>query len=269
MSSFYFLFFLTLGLGIASILLFVKRNKFGRRPLALTASSFVVALAILIPLGNQPISSGDEEPITTETHSTEEADVEPVDADKPTQEELNAQMKADAVAIDYNEFYGSNPPLHKKIFIDGEIIDIRDDATWDTVLIDTGDGTYHIMSANVTNVEYKLGDVVRAYGSITEYDSETAIFSSFLEVNEEATIANNEPMITKEEALQIKEGMNYAEVVAIIGANGELTNESITEAFTHTAYKWKNDDGSYAFIQFDDLQTNEPVVSSFMFNDLK
>jgi hypothetical protein len=82
-------------------------------------------------------------------------------------------------------------------------------------------------------------------------------------------VKENKPVVSKAESDQIHEGMTYDEVVSIIGEEGTLEKETRMTHSILTAYKWKNDDGSYAFIQFIDKNTGTPVVTDFIFSDLK
>jgi len=160
---------LTVLLAISSIFLLIKRRKYGKKPLISTSVAFLIALMIVIPLGNQPV------------------------VDEMTDAEAD-------------EWYEENaaPDPAKEV--------------------------------------------------VSEPEQEELI---------------EEPIITKSESDKIHEGMTYDEVVAIIGEDGVLEKESRHTDFVHTAYKWENTDGSYAFIQFIDKNNGVPLVSDFMFTDLK
>ncbi|WP_226677160.1 hypothetical protein [Mesobacillus jeotgali] len=80
---------------------------------------------------------------------------------------------------------------------------------------------------------------------------------------------NVKPKVTKAVTNQITEGMTYEEVINIIGYEGVLEKERRMSYGIHTAYKWENEDGSYAFIQFEERNTGTPVVVDFIFSDLK
>lgn len=78
----------------------------------------------------------------------------------------------------------------------------------------------------------------------------------------------SEPLVTKVKTDQIHEGMTYDKVLEIIGEEGTLERETRADYGIHTAYKWQNDDGSYASIQFIDRNNGTPEVASFRFVDL-
>lgn len=101
------------------------------------------------------------------------------------------------------------------------------------------------------------------------YEENIAPKSNQETVNVVEDINETKPVVSKAESDQIHEGMTYNEVVSIIGEEGVLEKESRMSYGIHTAYKWDNSDGSYAFIQFIDKNTGTPVVSDFIFSDLK
>lgn len=162
------LFIVTVVLGIAAVFFLFKINKYEWKPLAITGTLFVICLAIVIPLGNNPI--------------------------------------VDETAPEKDESYSEN-----------------------------------VIKQPIQEVE----DVT----------------------SEPSTIDSQ--IVTKDESNQIKKGMSYDEVVTIIGEEGKLEKETRTDYGTHTAYKWGNTDGSYAFIQFLDKNTGTPVVTDFRFVDLQ
>lgn len=159
-------------MGLASVFLYVKRAKYGKRPVFITTSAFVVALAILIPLGNDSVNKSDKEnPVIQEEYaktygktSKEEVNEAKIEL---TQDELNDQLKNEAVQADYNEITSANPPNGKKVYVDGKIIGITKDVL-DIIVLSTDDykGMYKIQLVNTTKVTYTEGDHIRVYGTV-------------------------------------------------------------------------------------------------------
>ena len=90
-----------------------------------------------------------------------------------TQEELNEQLKKEATRADIVEINVKNPPIGKKVYIDGEV-DVLTEGAIDEFLITSkeskGLGVYKIKLFNTPDVEFKEGDQVRIYGRITGKD---------------------------------------------------------------------------------------------------
>lgn len=64
------------------------------------------------------------------------------------------------------------------------------------------------------------------------------------EENEEKTVPENKPTISKDEFEAISSGMTYEEVVEIVGSDGELLSESdlgIGDAYKSSIYMWKGE----------------------------
>lgn len=99
---------------------------------------------------------------TTEPESKEESvKIE------PTQEELNAKLKAEAVKADFVEINVDNP-VGKKVFAEGEVTILTKGALDEfTLTTKEGDGygIYQITLANTTEEDYSEGDIVRIYGT--------------------------------------------------------------------------------------------------------
>jgi len=76
-------------------------------------------------------------------------------------------------------------------------------------------------------------------------DGDTHLFSAkFPQNNREQKPTNKKLRVTKEMYDQIKDGMSYAEVVKILGQEGEQLSSSSIGGFTTEMYMWQNFDGS-------------------------
>lgn len=280
MSLFLSLFILTVLLAGVTIFLLIRKKKYGLKPFFISLIAFAISLIILIPLGNQPVVNETNEEANDTTSQLSDAAKKVLNEDvanDPTQEELNEELKQDAVRADFVELNVDNPPKDKKVFVDGEVSSLKEGALDEFIITSkegNGNGMYSIQLANTTNVEFNEGDFVRVYGTV---DNKNAlgfpqIFGTILEKHKNQIAEESSPnstVITKAESDQIHEGMSYEEVVKIIGSEGTLEKETKTKDYIHTAYKWENNDGSSAFIQFIDKNTGTPLVSDYMFTDLK
>lgn len=284
MSLFLSVFILTILLAGVTIFLLIRKKKYGLKPFFISLIAFAISLIIVIPLGNQPVVNETNEEANAQPNDTtsqlsaaaKKVLNEDVEND-PTQEELNEELKQDAVRADFVELNVDNPPKDKKVFVDGEVSSLKEGALDEFIITSkegNGNGMYSIQLANTTNVEFKEGDIVRVYGTVDNKNELgfPQIFGTILERHENQIAEEyspNSPVITKAESDQIREGMSYEEVVKIIGSEGTLEKETKTKDYIHTAYKWENNDGSSAFIQFIDKNTGTPLVSDYMFTDLK
>lgn len=85
---------------------------------------------------------------------------------EPTQEELNEQLKAEAVQADFVELNNDNAEENKKVFSVGEVTHIAKEGMLGEFTLtteeDDGYGMYTI--SNFTEVEVAEGDNVKVYG---------------------------------------------------------------------------------------------------------
>ena len=92
---------------------------------------------------------------------------------EPSQEELNAKLKMEAVQADFVELNIDSPPKGKKVYVDGEVsVLIKGPLDEFTITSKEGDGfgMYKIQLRNTTDVEYNNGDFVRVYGAVNDKD---------------------------------------------------------------------------------------------------
>ncbi|USK43708.1 hypothetical protein [Cytobacillus oceanisediminis] len=265
--------FLSLIIGVISLL---KKTGKAIKYFLVSGSLFVAMIisAVYIP------------DIVQEAEQTILPVIEPVDKtntevsqneDEPSQDELNAKLKEEAVQADFVELNVDNPPKGKSVYIDGEV-SVLTEGPLDEFIItskeDSGNGMYKIQLANTTDSEYEEGDIVRVYGSVYDTDESglPQILGTVLEKHEgklAEKYSPTSPIVSKAEADQIKIGMTYDEVVKIIGHEGTLERETKMSHATSTSYIWKNKDGSYAAIFFSDQNTGVPKVEDFIFSNLK
>ncbi|WP_182101807.1 hypothetical protein [Niallia taxi] len=118
---------------------------------------------------------GSEEEITKESVRNEvQTNVEPqVSNEDLTQGELNEKLKEESTRADIVEINVENPPIGKKVYIDGEV-DVLTEGDIDEFLITSkeskGYGVYKVKLINTTDEDFKEGDQVRVYGAITGKD---------------------------------------------------------------------------------------------------
>lgn len=94
---------------------------------------------------------------------------------QPTQEELNEEMKSDAVQANFVELNVDDPPNGKRIFAEGEVSILTKDVLDEFILTTTegdGYGMYKVILANTTDNEYNEGDIVRIYGAVNGKDED-------------------------------------------------------------------------------------------------
>jgi hypothetical protein len=76
------------------------------------------------------------------------------------------------------------------------------------------------------------------------------------------------PIVTNAEYMMLRDGMSYAEACAVIGADGDESSSNfmegvpgVMEPISTKAFSWVNDDGSNAFLMFQ----NDKLVSRAQF----
>lgn len=110
--------------------------------------------------------------------STDQVVEETVEAEEtvinePSQDELNEQLKEEAVKADFVELNVDTPPDGKKVYIEGEVSLLTAGTVDEFVLTseeETGKGMYKIEFADTTDVDYSEGDQVRVYGAVNGKD---------------------------------------------------------------------------------------------------
>lgn len=94
--------------------------------------------------------------------------------DNKSQEELNEQLKKEAKKADIVELNVDNPPIGKKVFVDGEVSSLsKNDSINEFVLRskeNDGNGMYKIKLINTIETDFNEGDQVRIYGAVTGKD---------------------------------------------------------------------------------------------------
>ena len=115
---------------------------------------FLIA-TLLVACGNE------EEPEVRETEPVENKQ----QADEPTQEELNEQIKAEAIEVEFVKANAEEYEVGTRLKATGEV-SFLDDITF-TLTTEEGEGygMYEIFYANTTEAEFKDGDTVTVYGA--------------------------------------------------------------------------------------------------------
>lgn len=149
----------------------------------------IIIYGLLLSLGLILSACGNEvvEEDNVEVNTPEEP-IDKQEEDKPTQAELNEILKEEAVEADFVELNVDNPPMNKKVFVDGEITVVTENGALDEFIItskenEDNNGVYSIMLVNTTDVEYSEGDQIRIYGSVDGKDEDglPLIFATILE----------------------------------------------------------------------------------------
>ncbi|USK48848.1 DNA-binding protein [Bacillus sp. CMF12] len=113
----------------------------------------------------------ESEPVVNDTETNTEVSSK---EEEPSQEELNAKLKDEAVQANFVELNVDNPPDGKKVFAEGEVSTLIKDDVLDEFTITTnegnGHGMYSVNLINTTEFEYKEGDRVRIYGAVKGKD---------------------------------------------------------------------------------------------------
>jgi len=88
---------------------------------------------------------------------------------EPTQDELNEQLKAEAVEANFVELNGDNAEENKKVFTAGEVTIINKEGSMGEFTLSDGDGGMYTI-VNVLGTEISEGDQVKVYGPFTGKD---------------------------------------------------------------------------------------------------
>jgi len=115
-----------------------------------------------------------EEEVTKKSEPADETNVEQkVNNEDLSQEEINEKLKEEATRADFVELDVDNPPIGKKVFIDGKV-SVLTEGTIDSFTLTSEEGTaygmYKVILINTTNEEYTSGDQVRVFGSVKGKD---------------------------------------------------------------------------------------------------
>ena len=143
----------------------------------------IILLAVLL----LSACSSEEEVTKKSEPAEEQTNVEQqVNNEDLTQEELNEKLKEEATRADIVEINVENPPIGKKVYIDGEV-DLLTEGDKDEFLITSkeskGFGVYKVKLINTTDIDFNEGDQVRIYGGVTGKDETDTpeILASILE----------------------------------------------------------------------------------------
>lgn len=126
-------FVLTVLLLISSIFLLIRIKRYGKKPLIISSVAFLIALIVVIPLGNRPLTDD----------YRGEASVYPYDR------YLNEDVSVGTVV----KVKGQVLSLDKSTVEDGEVF-----------LLDGDEGSFYIKNNNVDDTEIKDGEIITVYG---------------------------------------------------------------------------------------------------------
>ena len=133
MSLFVSVFVITILLGIISIFYVVKRKKYGNMPIYISLGFFVIALIIVIPLGNQP---------------------------------LTGDYKREASAFTFDRFLSESVPVGTIVKVEGQVISLDGNEVeeGDVFTLKSEDGAFYIKNNNVDKMKVKDGEIITVYG---------------------------------------------------------------------------------------------------------
>lgn len=133
MSLFFALFILTVLLAILSVYFLIRRRKYGKKPLIISGIAFVVSLAIVIPVGNQPAAGN---------------------------------YKQEASVFTYDKYLSDGVPQGTIVKITGQVESETGSIVGkaDVFKLKSVDGTFYVKNNNVKNIELKDGEVITLYG---------------------------------------------------------------------------------------------------------
>lgn len=133
MSLFMTLFILTFLLLVATVFFLVKRKKYGNKPVIISGIAFVISLAIVIPLGNQP---------------------------------LTEDYKSEASVFTYDRYLNDQVPQGTKVKISGQIVSETGTMVrkGDIFTLKSIGGNFRVKNNNVDKTDLKDGEVLTIYG---------------------------------------------------------------------------------------------------------
>jgi hypothetical protein len=120
-------------LGIIFIFLWIKRIKYGKRPMWISFVVFSVAAIIIIPLGNQP---------------------------------MTGDYKKEASVFTYDKYLNESIPVGTIVKVEGQVISF-DDYVIDeeeVFILDGDKGAFYVKNNNVDEIEIKDGEILTIYG---------------------------------------------------------------------------------------------------------
>jgi hypothetical protein len=127
------LFILTVLLGFVSIFLVVKRKRYGKKPLIITVTAFAILLAIVIPLGNKP---------------------------------LTGDFRKEASVFTYDKYLSDDVPTGTIVKVSGQVVTEAGFivAKGEIFKLNGVGGSFYVKNNNVENIKLKDGEVVTIYG---------------------------------------------------------------------------------------------------------
>lgn len=133
-----------------------------------------IILVTLFTLGLVSCSQSKQEANTTSTNSTQSQ----ASKNEPTQEELNAKLKSEAVKADFVTINGHESEVSgKKVFSEGQISAVDNEGKYDlfkgfTISQKEGDGFGIYYVYNLTDDKsFENGDQVKIYGTVNKEKS--------------------------------------------------------------------------------------------------
>ncbi len=111
--------------------------------------------------------------------------------EEPAQEEIDEQVRQEAMAADYDEINAGNW-LNKKIFVEGTVEAIEENVLWRLTLLQNENKYIILVYGRMPNIEDALavlqeGDRIKIYGSVKGKDETTGlptVFGNIMEIVE-------------------------------------------------------------------------------------
>lgn len=121
---------------------------------------------LLAACGEEKAAPKEETPASEEKNTKDEV----AETKGPTQEELDAKLKEEAIKLDFVKANGGEVAKDTKVTIKGKITNITDDGMKFTLTTTEGDGYGMFNIINVVLKDIKLDDEVTIYGRFNGKD---------------------------------------------------------------------------------------------------
>ncbi|WP_018934329.1 hypothetical protein [Gracilibacillus lacisalsi] len=149
-----------IGIILLIVMLVIKQSPI--IPVIVICSSVLIWF---IGWGNQPVVDPDE-PVTANNVKEDEEEALTEEDSEVTQEELDEQLKDEAVEADFVELNSGEAESDQRVFIEGKVLDEPEEKLQE-FMVSTyeGDGYgIYIVKDFDPGAEFKEGDIIRAYG---------------------------------------------------------------------------------------------------------
>lgn len=120
------------------------------------------------------VGCGGEDSSEHKENDKQDASTEQQENNKPTQEELDAKLKKEAIEADFVAINGGEVEDGTKLYADGTVDLILEEGAIDTFSFSTDDGLYTVKSLDIDSTVSE-GDFIRVYGTYAGKEEGTGI----------------------------------------------------------------------------------------------